>query len=176
MRSWYRPKATARINGGGARRQALQKQTLAVVDAGAAKSSVSPHRAQARPVWSGNSLQQTAQIGAVESCGKGEPHRLQDAGRRAQLIASMGLRSTRATARQREVCDGGTSNVSEPESLRKTHLTSRWRRAVLGLRTRRLADSIPGQEKRCHGNSRMQGSRINCPYSPVKPGISVEMG
>ena len=36
----------------------------------------------------------------------------------------MGLRSTRATARQREVSDGGTSNVSEPESLRKTHLTS----------------------------------------------------
>jgi hypothetical protein len=42
-----------------------------------------------------------------------------------QISASMGLRSTRATARQREVCDGGTSSVSEPESLRKTHLNSR---------------------------------------------------
>ena len=40
-----------------------------------------------------------------------------------QLIASMGLRSTRATARHREDPDGVTSNVSEPESLRKTHLT-----------------------------------------------------
>ena len=48
---------------------------------------------------------------------------VQKAGSRAQPRASMGLRSTRATARQREVSDGGTSNVSEPESLRKTHLT-----------------------------------------------------
>jgi hypothetical protein len=29
-------------------------------------------------------------------------------------------------ARQREVSDGGTSNVSEPESLRKTHLALGW--------------------------------------------------
>ena len=43
----------------------------------------------------------------------------------AQLKASTGLRSTRETARQREVSEVGTSNVSEPESLRKTHLTSR---------------------------------------------------
>jgi hypothetical protein len=35
----------------------------------------------------------------------------------------MVLRSTRATARHLEIPDGGTSNVSEPESLRKTHLT-----------------------------------------------------
>ena len=41
----------------------------------------------------------------------------------AQLKASTGLRSTRETARQREVSEVGTSNVSEPESLRKTHLT-----------------------------------------------------
>ena len=40
----------------------------------------------------------------------------------AQLKASMGLRSTRTTARHRVVSDGVTSNVSEPESLRKTHL------------------------------------------------------
>jgi hypothetical protein len=120
-------------------------------DVGAAMSAaicrVSPQRAQQGPVWSGNSPQQTAQIGAGESCGKGQPQRLQGAGRRAQLIASMGLRSTRATARQREVSDGGTSNVSEPESLRKTHLTSRWRSAFLRLRARHLADSIPGQRK-----------------------------
>src|SRR5208282_1189031 len=38
-------------------------------------------------------------------------------------IESRGLRSTRATARHLEISDGGTSNVSEPESLRKTHLT-----------------------------------------------------
>jgi hypothetical protein len=42
---------------------------------------------------------------------------------RAQLNESMGLRSTRTTARQREVPEAGTSNVSDPESLRKTHLT-----------------------------------------------------
>ena len=42
---------------------------------------------------------------------------------RAQLNESMGLRSTRTTARQREVPEAGTSNVSEPEALRKTHLT-----------------------------------------------------
>jgi hypothetical protein len=41
--------------------------------------------------------------------------------------ASSGLRSTRTTARHADVwdaavSDGGTSNVSEPESLRKTHL------------------------------------------------------
>ncbi len=40
-----------------------------------------------------------------------------------QPTASRGLRSTRATARHLEISDGGTSNVSEPESLRKTHLT-----------------------------------------------------
>ncbi len=45
----------------------------------------------------------------------------------------MGLRSTRATARQRVVSDGGTSNVSEPESLRKTHLTLGPRGLLSGL-------------------------------------------
>jgi hypothetical protein len=61
-------------------------------------------------------------MGTEVRCGRGEPHKAQEAGRRAQPSASMGLRSTRATARQREVSDGGTSNVSEPESLRKTCL------------------------------------------------------
>ena len=59
-----------------------------------------------------------------------------------QLNASMGLRSTRATARQREIGDSGTSSVREPESLRKTHLTPR-RHPQPKLRTRCLGDSIP---------------------------------
>ena len=80
-------------------------------------------RTHTRSFWTGNSVQQTSQIGTEEICGRGEPQRVQEAGRRAQPRASMGLRSTRATARHREISDGGTSNVSEPESLRKTHLT-----------------------------------------------------
>ena len=78
----------------------------------------------------GNSIQQASQIGTEESCGRGKPQREHEAGRRAQLKASMGLRSTRATARHREVSDGGTSIVSEPESLRKTHLSLRKRGSV----------------------------------------------
>ena len=50
----------------------------------------------------------------------------------AQPRASRGLRSTRATARHRLTSDGGTSNVSDLESLRKTHLT-------LGRRVERCA-------------------------------------
>jgi hypothetical protein len=38
-------------------------------------------------------------------------------------IASRGLRRTRATARQRDVSESEPSIVSEPEFLRKTHLT-----------------------------------------------------
>ncbi len=86
------------------------------------KSSESPQRMHAGPVRTETSVQQASQIGAEERCGSGEPHRLQEEGKRAQLTASRGLRSTRATARHAEVSDGGTSNVSEPESLRKTHL------------------------------------------------------
>src|SRR5947209_14955023 len=70
----------------------------------------------------GTSIQQTSQIGTEERRGRGEPQRAQPEGRKAQLAASSGLRRTRATARHVEVLDG-TSNVSEPESLRKTHLT-----------------------------------------------------
>ncbi|MGB7987203.1 MAG: hypothetical protein WCF54_18720 [Terracidiphilus sp.] len=55
-------------------------------------------------------------------------------------MASAGLRSTRATARQREVSEGGTSNVSEPESLRKTHLASGGKRNAS-----RHADSITAE-------------------------------
>jgi len=61
-------------------------------------------------------------MGTEERCGRGEPQRTQVVGKRAQPKASMGLRSTRATERQREVSDGGTPNVSKPESLRKTCL------------------------------------------------------
>ena len=77
-------------------------------------------------------------MGTEERCGKGEPQRAQQEGKRAQLSASMGLRSTRTTARQREVSDGGASLVSKPESMLKTHLTPGPARFI----TRRLADSI----------------------------------
>jgi hypothetical protein len=62
------------------------------------------------------------QIGTKEGRGRGEPQRVLEAGRRVQTTASTGLRSTRTTARHRVVSAGGTSIVSEPESLRKTHL------------------------------------------------------
>jgi len=79
-------------------------------------------------------------MGTDERCGRGEPQRTHEAGKRAQLMASAGLRSTRATARQREVSEGGTSNVSEPESLRKTHLASGGKRNAS-----RHADSITAE-------------------------------
>jgi hypothetical protein len=44
---------------------------------------------------------------------------------RAQLNESIVLRSTREIARHLEVSNGGTSNVSEPKSLSKTHLAER---------------------------------------------------
>src|ERR1035438_263144 len=125
MRPSYTPKATARTNRGGASPQARQSAVCAGTEADAGAARVSPQRAHRGPLRTGNSVQQRSQIGTEESRGRGEPQRAQKAGRRAQPNASMGLRSTRATARQREVSDGGTSNVSEPESLRKTHLTSR---------------------------------------------------
>lgn len=84
--------------------------------------SASPHRVHAGPLWTANSVQQTGQIGAEESCGRGEPQRAQGDGRIAQLKLSMGLRSTRTTARHRVVSDGGTSVVRKPVSLWKTHL------------------------------------------------------
>jgi hypothetical protein len=84
----------------------------------------SPQRAQTEPDWTGNSDQQTGQIGTEESSGKGEPQRAQEEGRRAQLKLSIGLRSTRTTARQRVVCANGTSAVRMAVSLEKTHLAS----------------------------------------------------
>jgi hypothetical protein len=94
-------------------------------DSSSADDNEFPQRTHAGPVRRGISVQQASQIGAEERCGKGEPQRAQGAGRNAQLTASMGLRSTRATARHAEVSDGGTSNVRDAESLRKTHLISR---------------------------------------------------
>ena len=84
----------------------------------------SPQRTQTGPLWTENSDQQTGQIGTEESSGKGEPQRAQDEGRRAQLKLSIGLRSTRTTARQRVVCANGTSVVRMAVSLEKTHLAS----------------------------------------------------
>jgi hypothetical protein len=86
--------------------------------------SASPQRAQAGTVWTGNSDQQTGQIGTEESAGRGEPQRSQEEGRRAQLKLSIGLRSTRTTARQRVVCARGTSVTRMAVSLEKTHLAS----------------------------------------------------
>lgn len=87
-------------------------------------SSVSPQRWHTGSPGTENSAQQASQIGAREICGKGEPHRAQGEGTRAQVSASRGLRSTRTTARQRDKPDGGTAFESEPESLWKTHLTT----------------------------------------------------
>jgi hypothetical protein len=78
---------------------------------------------QAERRRTGTSIQQAEQIGEDERRGKEEPQSVQEAGRSAQLAESTGLRRTRAIARQAEVPGGGTSIVSEPESLRKTHLT-----------------------------------------------------
>jgi hypothetical protein len=119
----------------------------------ASSSIESPQRAHRGPLRAGNSVQQTSQIGTEERCGRGEPHRVQQAGNSAQPKASTGLRSTRATARQREVSEGGTSNTSEPESLRKTHLT--WggnlkARPNAGRIAHRLADSILGARSTFH--------------------------
>jgi hypothetical protein len=72
--------------------------------------------------WRGNSVQQTSQIGAKESRGRSEPQREQEAGKSVQLKLSKGLRSTRTTARQRVVCESGTSVVRMLKSLGKTHL------------------------------------------------------
>jgi hypothetical protein len=66
-----------------------------------------------------------------------------------QRSASRGLRSTRTTARHRLISDGGTSNVSDFKSLRKTHLT-------LGRRAEPSAPlriSIRGTQDGLHGRA-----------------------
>src|ERR1700689_4791856 len=130
MRPSYRPKETARTNFGAAMRHKRHKDgDSGVAGWAGASSRVSPQQAQQGPEMAGNSCQQALQIGTEESCGRREPQRVQEAGRRAQVRASSGLRRTRATARQREISDGGTSIVMEPESLRKTHLT--WKGTIV---------------------------------------------
>ncbi len=118
------------MNGGGARRQA--RQTPALPEA-VGSSSGSPQRTHAGLEWRGISVQQASQIGTEEKRGRGDPQRVQNEGRRVQLAASTGLRSTRAMARQRVISDGGRSIVSEPKSLLKTHLA---REAVANTATR----------------------------------------
>lgn len=119
IRSSYGPYATARTNGGGARRQLRQRSgdgifVSEVLAKEAGASSESPQRAQRGPLRAGISIQQASQIGTEERCGIEEPQREHEAGRMTQPRESMGLRSTRATARQREVSDSGPSIVSEP--------------------------------------------------------------
>ena len=99
-----------------------------------------------------------------------------------QLIASMGLRSTRATARHREDPDGVTSNVSEPESLRKTHLSSGPARPIARLNARCLAHSIPGTPAIFHPAScdiRVTGGIhpmfISCKSDPTAGGLRTRM-
>lgn len=118
------------MNGGGARRQA--RQTPAFPET-VGSSRESPQRTHAGLEWRGISVQQASQIGTEEKRGRGDPQRVQNEGRRVQLTASMGLRSTRAMARQREISDRGRSIVSEPKSLLKTHLA---REAVANTATR----------------------------------------
>lgn len=64
-------------------------------------------------------------MGVEERRGREEPQRVHEAGRIAQAKASTGLRSTRTTARQRDVPDDGKWNAIEPELLLKTHLAGR---------------------------------------------------
>jgi len=89
-------------------RHRLEDPKLDNPDAATA-GSASPQRWQTGEVWRGNSVQQTSQMGTKESRGRGEPHSEQEAGKKVQLKLSKGLRSTRTTARQRVVSDGGTS-------------------------------------------------------------------
>lgn len=149
-------------------RQDRQSAALAGLESSCGASSTSPQRAHTGPLWTGNSAQQTSQIGTVESRGRGEPQRVQKAGRSAQPNESMGLRSTRATARHREVSDGGTASVNELESLRKTHLT--WRRRNQNLS--RLGDSIPAQGWIFHGISTKAVLRVNL-HQPHFGGFAV---
>ena len=96
-------------------------------------SSGSPQPTHAGLARRGISVQHVSQIGTEEKRGGGDPQNVQSQGRRVQLPASMGLRSTRAMARQREISDGGRSIVSESKSLLKTHLA---REAVANTATR----------------------------------------
>src|SRR5581483_1339743 len=82
-----------------------------------------------------------------------------EVGNRMQEMASMGLRSTRDTARHLEISDGGTSSVNELESLRKTHLT---RTAVACTATHGQYTSSGQIEAALKGHPRR-------PYGPTSP-------
>lgn len=112
----------ARANGGGAKRQIRHTPAHSGRDAVRDSSTESPQRIHAGPIWPETSDQHASHIGAEENCGRGEAQREQDAGKRMQLTASMGLRSTRTTARHLEIPDSGTPSADKLGSLRKTHL------------------------------------------------------
>ena len=145
--------------------------------------SASPQRAQAGPLQAENSDQQTGQIGTEESRGRGEPQRAQEAGSRAQLKLSIGLRSTRTTARHRVVCDGGTSVMRMAVSLgRRTSLRGK---ADDAARCAKYSASrkfpargrTPSADLRCNEgrrmteieNGRKRGRAANIATKPVIP-------
>src|SRR3954452_21447057 len=101
------------------------RQARQVPEREAVSGRRSPQREHTGAFWTGNSAQQLSQTGADDRSGKEEPQRVQTAGSKAQLAASMGLRSTRTTARHAEVPEGGTSTVSALGVLLKTHLSGR---------------------------------------------------
>lgn len=115
--------------------------------------SASPQRRHEGGAWRGNSVQQTSQIGARESRGRSEPQREQEVGKRVQLKLSRGLRSTRTTARQRVVCDGGTSLTALRESLWKTHL-------AVAQRQFELPDSVSIAQSQFRAPARDLGAKF----------------
>jgi hypothetical protein len=95
------------------------------VASAAGRFNPSPQRMHTGPLRTEKSAQHTSQIETEESRGRGVPHKAQEAGSRAQLIVSRGLRSTRTTARHFVVSDGGTSPGLALQFVWKTHLA--WR-------------------------------------------------
>lgn len=91
----------------------------------------------------------------------------------AQLKLSKGLRKTRTTARQRTVCDGGTSAVPMPESLWKTHLasgrstTSSARYAQYSAIRNRLQAAKLRSSKPLKLRSKRTAAKILLPFCPV---------
>jgi hypothetical protein len=73
----------------------------------------SPQQAQRVPVCGRSWVQQESQMGTRVKRRREPPQRAQEHGNKAQERLSAGLRSTRTIARQAEVCESGTSSVSE---------------------------------------------------------------
>ncbi len=111
------------------------------------------------PLEKGISIQQASQTGTEQRRGSGEPQREQGAGRRVEPIASRGLRSTRTMARQRDVSDSEPSIVSEPEFLRKTHLTLAAREMEIAAPALSIsiALSLRFLQVRCHSRQPLTG-------------------